>query len=310
MMNKNKQTPSRIPIRFLDEEEKPATHQQPRHAAGSSEDEGALTPDELGRASIYEDATEMQRRIDRGQEQDNAEGRDNADDSDTAGAPDPSETHESRNDLDTSLPSTDSEGANRGAGETGGGGAGQSPRKAGADAVGAAVGPVMAELVATRSELRRVEAELQRLTDERADFLDKLARRQADFENYRKRLERERGETYNRVVGDVVGRLLPVLDNLQRALAAEDSVQSGESKEFRHFLQGVELISKQLSGVFQELGVEPVETVGQPFDPHVHEAIAAEESDEFAPDIVIAEVVRGYRLGEKLLRPAMVKVAK
>lgn len=310
MMNKNKQTPNRIPIRFLDEEAKPAHTSQQHAASGADEDEGALSPDELGRASIYEDATEMQRRIDRGQEQDGAQGRDEADDSDTAGGPNPSETEESRNDLDTTVPSTDSEGTNKGAGETGGGGAGQSPRKAGADAAVAAVGPVMAELVATRSELRRVEAELQKLTDERADFLDKLARRQADFENYRKRLERERSETYNRVVGEVVGRLLPVLDNLQRALAAEDSLQPSESKEFRHFLHGVELISKQLSGVFQEMGVEPVETVGRPFDPHVHEAIAAEESDEFASDIVTAEIVRGYRLGEKLLRPAMVKVAK
>lgn len=305
MMNKNRQTPSRIPIRFLDEEETAA--QKGHQAVPDTEgDEGALTPDELGRASIYEDATEMQRRIDRGQEDDSPQGRDEANDSDTAGGPNPSELEESRNDLDTTVPSTDSEGTNKGVHEMGEGGQQQSPRKAGETAAG----PVMAELVATRAELRRVESELQKLTDERADFLDKLARRQAEFENYRKRQERERGETYNRVVGEVVGRLLPVLDNLQRALAAEDSVRKSESAEFRHFLQGVELISKQLSGVFQDMGVEPVATVGQPFDPHVHEAIAAEESDEFASDMVIAEVVRGYRLGDKLLRPAMVKVAK
>lgn len=308
MMNKNRQPPSRIPIRFLDEEET-AAHNRHQAAPDQGEDGGALTPDELGRASIYEDATEMQRRIDRGQEQDTPQGRDEADDSDTAGSPNPSETEESRNDLDTTVPSTDSEGTNKGATETGEGHQQSSPRKAG-EAAAAAAGPVMAELLATRSELRRVEGELQKLADERADFLDKLARRQAEFENYRKRQERERGETYNRVVGDVVSRLLPVLDNLQRALVAEDSVQKSESEEFRHFLHGVELISKQLSGVFQEMGVEPVVTVGLPFDPHVHEAIAAEESDEFASDVVIAEVVRGYRLGEKLLRPAMVKVAK
>ncbi|HEX8472466.1 MAG TPA: nucleotide exchange factor GrpE [Pyrinomonadaceae bacterium] len=302
MINKNRQTPSRIPIRFLDEEENAARKNQ---ASGKDEDDaGELTPDELGRASIYEDATEMQRRIDRGAEQDNTQGRDEADDADTAGGPNPSEVEESRNDLDTTTPSTDSTGTNRGA--TGGGGdAGQSPRKA-----ETASGPVMAELVATRAELRRVESQLQKLSEERADYLDKLARRQADFENYRKRMERERHETYNRVVGDVVGRLLPVLDNLQRALAAEDSVQKSESEEFRHFLHGVELISKQLSGVFADMGVEPVATVGQRFDPHVHEAIAAEESDEFVSDTVIAEIVRGYRLGDKLLRPAMVKVAK
>lgn len=303
-MNKERGTHNRIPIRFVDEEGKPA------HAAQPDDEgrEGDLTPDELGRASIYEDATEMQRRIDRGGVEDGTpEGRGRADEADTAGSLDPSETEESHNDLDTTVPSTDAEGTNRGVGETAGTSEpGESPRQAGASPAG----PLMAELVATRAELRRVEAEMRKWTDERADLQDKLARRQADFENYRRRIERERSETYNRVVGDVVGRLFPVMDNLSRALAAESLVQRSESDEFRHFLQGVELISKQLSGVVEALGVEPVESVGHRFDPHVHEAIAAEESGEFEPDTVTAEVVRGYRLGERLLRPAMVKVAK
>ena len=71
-----------------------------------------------------------------------------------------------------------------------------------------------------------------------------MARRQADFENYRKRVERERGESYNRVVGDVVGKLLPVVDNLRRALDAEAMMEAGESEEFRHFLSGIELIEQ------------------------------------------------------------------
>lgn len=304
-MNKERGTPNRIPIRFLDEE-----GQKPAQAASTPDDaegEGGLTSDELGRASIYEDATEMQRRIDRGGEEDDTpQGRDRADDADTAGSLDPSETEESRNDLDTTPPSTDAENTNRGAGETAGtSDANDSPRQASPTA-----GPLMAELVATRAELRRVEAQVKKWADERAELQDKLARRQADFENYRKRMERERSETYNRVVGEVVSRLFPVMDNLSRALAAESLVQRSESDEFRHFLHGVELISKQLSGVVEALGIEPVESVGHRFDPHVHEAIAAEESDEFEPDVVMEEVVRGYRLGEKLLRPAMVKVAK
>jgi molecular chaperone GrpE len=136
-----------------------------------------------------------------------------------------------------------------------------------------------------------------------------LTRRQADFENYRKRVERERSETYNRVVADVVGKLLPVLDNLRRALDAEASMQAVESDEFRHFLHGVELIDKQLRDVLEGLGLQPVEAVGQPFDPHIHEAVATEQSDDYEPDTVVQELVRGYRLGEKLLRPAIVKVA-
>ena len=171
-------------------------------------------------------------------------------------------------------------------------------------------GPVMAELVATRSELRRVEAELRKAADERADLAEKLARRQADYDNFRKRTERERKEIYGRALGDVVGRLLPVLDNLQRALDAERTVQAGESEDFRHFVRGIELIGKQLAGALESMGVEVVPTVGERFDPHVHEAVATEESGEFEPDTVMQEMQRGYRLGDKLLRPAMVKVAK
>ena len=167
----------------------------------------------------------------------------------------------------------------------------------------AAGGPDTAELIATRAELRRVEAE-------NAELKDRLARRQADFENYRKRVERERSETYNRVVADVAAKLLPVLDNLKRALETEASVEASESDEFRHFLSGVDLIYKQLNGVLDALGVKPIAAVGEPFDPHVHEAVTAEVTDEYEPDTVMQEIVAGYRLGDKLIRPALVKVAK
>ena len=163
-------------------------------------------------------------------------------------------------------------------------------------------GPATAELIATRSELKRVEAE-------NAQLKDQLARRQADFENYRKRVERERSETYNRVVADVAAKLLPVSDNLKRALEAESSVEAAESDEFRHFLSGVDLIWKQLNGVLEALGVKAIPAVGEPFDPHVHEAVVTEPTDEYEPDTVIQEIVAGYRLGDKLIRPALVKVA-
>ena len=163
-------------------------------------------------------------------------------------------------------------------------------------------GPVTAELIATRSELKRIEAE-------NAELKDRLARRQADFENYRKRVERERSETYNRVVADVAAKLLPVMDNLKRALDAEASVEASESDEFRHFLSGVDLISKQLNGVLDALGVKPIAAVGTQFDPHIHEAVVTEPTDEYEPDTVMQEIVSGYRLGDKLIRPALVKVA-
>jgi molecular chaperone GrpE len=163
-------------------------------------------------------------------------------------------------------------------------------------------GPLTAELVATRAELKRVEGE-------RDELKDRLARRQADFENYRKRVDRERTETYERVVAEIAGKLLPVLDNLKRALDTEASLEAGESDEFRHFLSGVDLIFKQLSGVIEALGVKPVLSVGERFDPHIHEAVVSEPSDEHEPDTVMEEIIRGYRMGDKLIRPALVKVA-
>jgi molecular chaperone GrpE len=173
---------------------------------------------------------------------------------------------------------------------------------AGADAAAAGGGPEVAELVATRAELKRLEGEVK-------DLKDGLARRQADFENYRKRMERERGETYNRVVADIAAKLLPVLDNLKRALETEASVEASESDEFRHFLSGVDLIHKQLNGVLDAFGVKPILAEGEHFNPHLHEAVVTEPTDEYEPDTVMQEIVRGYRLGDKLIRPSLVKVA-
>jgi molecular chaperone GrpE len=123
-------------------------------------------------------------------------------------------------------------------------------------------------------------------------------------------MDRERSETYNRVVIDIAGKLLPVLDNLKRALESESSVEASESDEFRHFLSGVDLIFKQLNGVLEALGVTAIASVGEPFNPHVHEAVVTEATDQYEPDTVIQEIVSGYKLGDKLIRPALVKVAK
>ncbi|HYX30833.1 MAG TPA: nucleotide exchange factor GrpE [Pyrinomonadaceae bacterium] len=163
-------------------------------------------------------------------------------------------------------------------------------------------GPDLAELIASRAELKRLQTEL-------AEAKDSSARRQADFENYRKRIERDRVETHNRIVADLARKLLPVLDNLSRALEAERTVENRESKEFRHFLHGIELISRQLNDVLESFGISPIEAVGQQFDPHIHEAVVTEPSDEYEPDTVIEEIARGYKIGDRLLRPSMVKVA-
>jgi molecular chaperone GrpE len=290
--DKDRPKANRIPVRFVDEEDVLEQDAQGSNGGGRGDD-ATHSPEELGRASSYEGETEIQRRIDRGGEEE--EGR--ADDADTAGGPPLSETPEHREDQDE-----EGAGPKRpGVVTDEGGPTSQQARTSGGGANPAA-GPMMAELVATRAELKRIETE-------RADLLDKLARRQADFENYRKRLERERGEMYNRTVGDIISKLLPVVDNLRRALDAEASVKGSESEEFGRFLHGVELIDRQLNEVLGNLGLQQVEAVGKPFDPHVHEAVATENTDEYEPDTVIQELARGYRLGERLLRPAMVKVA-
>lgn len=301
MIDKNTPTPNRIPVRFVEDD-----------AAGDDVSRGAggLTPEELGRESAYEGATEMGRRIDRGGEADTEQGREQADDRDTAGSNPDSELGENREDQDTAGRERRDAGSQR---------AGWDARAREADPVSEpardarkpAASPLSAEveLLAAQAEVSILDKEVEQLKSERQELVEQMARRQADFDNYRKRMERERGETYNRVVGDVASRLLPVVDNLRRALLAEASSEAGESQEFRNFLHGIELIGKQLNGVLDSLGIEPVETVGLRFDPHVHEAVATERSEEFEPDTVTHEIQRGYRLGEKLLRPAMVKVA-
>jgi molecular chaperone GrpE len=288
MSNKDGRKPNRIPVRFVGDD---AAAGQP--GAG---DDGGKTPEDLGRESSYDDSTEMGRRIEDGAGRETGEGR-----GDAPGSADPSELPRSRNEQDTTVSHADPEG------QGGGGASGASPEPA--RRADSASGPQMAELIATRAELRRVEGELKRLADERADLIDKLARRQADFENFRKRTDRERSETYNRALGEVVRRLLPVMDNLQRALDTERTMEVGESAEFRHFLEGVELINRQLAGVVEGLGVEVIPTVGHLFDPHIHEAVSTEEAAGVEPDTIVQEMQRGYRIGDKLLRPAMVKVA-
>jgi molecular chaperone GrpE len=291
MVDRNEQNSRRIPIRFAADDTPSARDAEPEREekAAEGDDPADLTPEEIGRTSSYEDETEVQRRIDRGMEEEGEPERERGDDADVAGGPPRGEVPEMSETRDAASESREAQAV-------------PGDKRAQQRANSEAVGPTLAELIATRAELKRVEA----VHDE---LQERLARRQADFENYRKRVERDRGETYNRMVGDVVSKLLPVLDNFRRALDAEASVQATESEEFRHFLQGVELIYKQLGDVLEGLGLEPVAAVGHPFDPHVHEAVITETTDDFEPDTVMQELVRGYRLGDKLLRPAMVKVA-
>ncbi|HKC63702.1 MAG TPA: hypothetical protein VKB86_08690, partial [Pyrinomonadaceae bacterium] len=191
MANKKGHKANRIPIHFADDDKVSKAKQKDERAVEARSDEDNLSSEEIGRGSSYEDETEVKRRIDRGQEDPDTDGHGSADDADTAGGPPLDEVPERREDQDQAAPDTD----------TSKQGADTSSRSA-SDA--AATGPILAELLATRAELRRVEADRDAIKSERNELRDALAHRQADFENYRKRVERDRAESYNRMVGDVV----------------------------------------------------------------------------------------------------------
>lgn len=146
------------------------------------------------------------------------------------------------------------------------------------------------------------ESELQKLKAERDSLLDRLARAQAEFENARRRAAKEQQDFRDFATMETVKSLLPVVDSFERALQAKS-----EPADFR---SGVELIYKQLQDLLLKLGVRPVPAKGEQFDPHVHEAIEMVETADAADHEVLEEWQRGYKFKDRLLRPAMVKVAK
>lgn len=136
-----------------------------------------------------------------------------------------------------------------------------------------------------------------------------MARRQMDFDNYRKRIERERGDTFQNQISNLATQMLPVLDNLNRALDAASHFRGELSNDFQQFFDGIALVNQQLNEIFSEMGVQPIATVGEMFNPHFHEAVATENTNDFPPNTITQEFLRGYRIGDKLIRAAMVKVA-
>ena len=147
-----------------------------------------------------------------------------------------------------------------------------------------------------------MEAELQKVRAERDSLLDRLARSQAEFENARRRAGREQQEFRDYATVDAIKSLLPVLDSFERALQVK-----AEAGDFR---SGVELIYKQLQDALGKLGVRRIPAKGEQFDPHHHEAIELVETADAPDHEVLEELQHGYKLKERLLRPAMVKIAK
>jgi len=158
----------------------------------------------------------------------------------------------------------------------------------------------MDETPVSQAQFDELQAEYEQLKKERDGLIDRLARLQAEFENARKRAEKEKTDFRDYATGSVVEQFLPVLDNFELALKS-----TGTTEQLK---AGVELIVKQMEEILRGLQVQPVKTVGEEFDPRHHEAMGSVEREDLPDQHVAEEVRRGYRLREKLLRPALVRV--
>lgn len=165
------------------------------------------------------------------------------------------------------------------------------------DEADAADAAAVSEPPAQNPDLRRLESQL-------AAERERMLRLRADFDNYRKRTERERGEIERYALADMLRELLPVVDNLERALSVPSA--QGDGEDLR---KGVEMIVRQFHELLKRYGLVPIVALGERFDPSVHEAVFQEESDGIVVPTVAVELQRGYRLNDRLLRPSLVKVA-
>ncbi len=144
--------------------------------------------------------------------------------------------------------------------------------------------------------------ELLRLQQENEELKNRLVRLQADFENYRKRVRAEKEELVEYANCELIKKILPVIDNMERACSASQQGAEG-------LIEGLEMITKQLREILEKEGLEPIECQGKPFDPPCHEAVMQEESPDHPPGTVIEELQKGYRMKDRVLRPSMVKVS-
>jgi molecular chaperone GrpE len=160
-----------------------------------------------------------------------------------------------------------------------------------------------AEAKAVAADTEKADTEMAKLTGDLEQLRQTLLRRQADFENYRKRIEKERFEDSKRATARVIEGLIPIIDGFEHALAAH------REAEYENYRKGFELIYKQLLDNLTRLGVERVDPIGKPFDPHLHQAMDRTETTEHADGIILQTFQPGYVFHGRVLRPAMVRVA-
>jgi molecular chaperone GrpE len=152
-----------------------------------------------------------------------------------------------------------------------------------------------------------MDAELASAREEAKTHYEKLLRAMADFENYRKRMERDKQDLVRYANEELIGELLGVLDHLDQALS---HIKQSSNDEAKNLALGVELVGKQLVGALEKFGLKSVDAVGQMFDPKVHEALQMVDAEDMAPGTVVAQHRRGYVLNGRLLRPALVDVVR
>ncbi len=168
----------------------------------------------------------------------------------------------------------------------------------------AEAGPSAAPTGENQADESGGDSELELLQREASEMRELAQRKQAEFENYRKRMERERLDLARYAGSDVVKEVLPVLDNLERALLASSSASEEQLRG------GVAIIHRQLQEILARLGLTEVESQGRPFDPHIHEAVSQQETEEHLEGTVLSVFQKGYLFKDRLLRPAMVSVAR
>lgn len=157
-------------------------------------------------------------------------------------------------------------------------------------------------------EIQSLKKRLAVLREERNDVQEKSDRRLKDFESYKYRMDRERRGSFIDQISNLATQMLPVFDNLDRALNAAKDVDGRQRGDFDQFYDGIVLVNQQVAEVFVDMGVEPIASVGQEFDPHFHEAVAVEDDQSKPPNMITEEMLRGYRIGNRVIRHSMVKV--
>lgn len=155
--------------------------------------------------------------------------------------------------------------------------------------------------VTTEGQLAAMTAERDQLAAEKADLQDRVLRARAEFDNARRRFERERSDYLQFAAMDMVKDILPVLDDFERALKVETADAN--------YAKGIELIYQRLADTLKKMGLEPIDTAGKQFDPNIHQAVERVPTEEAEDQSVVGEFQRGYNFKGKLLRPAMVRVA-